>query len=211
MTIASGSVAKDRVITEVTELTREDLKELKGSREIVTLDRFRDPHHRLARLIASGLRNGELVRQSGYSYNRIGSLMPDPAFQNLIQHYRDMVDEAFVGGVDAYHELATANMLKAERMLAEKLDEADENNTLLPTRDLIAISRDAADRFGYGKKQTNTNINVDFAAILEARIAARRSGPAAPPVVAQVVDARPNPVARDHAALAERPSIRRRA
>jgi len=54
--------------------------------------------------------------------------------------------------------------------IADKLGEAEEAGETLPVRDLIAISRDAADRFGYGKKQTNVNVNADFASMLERTI-----------------------------------------
>ncbi len=84
------------------------------------------------------------------------------------------MDAEFVKNADAFYEVATSNMLKAEVMLADKLEAAEEEGTHLPTRDLIAISRDAADRFGYGKRQTNLNVNADFASLLEKAI--QRSG-----------------------------------
>jgi hypothetical protein len=48
----------------------------------------------------------------------------------------------------------------------------------------MAISRDAADRTGHGKVQTNMNVNVDFASKLEAarRRSAGARGPASPPL-----------------------------
>lgn len=136
--------------------------------------RFRDPHHRVARLFASGLRIGEVTERCGYSYQRVHTLHADPAFQNLIAKYRDQVDAAFVKNADDFYDQATSNMRKAEAMLAEKLEMAEEAGEHLPTRDLIAISGDRMDRFGYGKKQTNLNVNADFASLLEKAIA--RSG-----------------------------------
>lgn len=138
------------------------------------LKRLRDPHHRVARLFAAGLRIGEIVERTGYSYQRISTLQRDPAFQELIALNREKVNAAFEREQDEYAKLATSNMLKAETQLAEKLEEAEENNEFLPTRDLIAISRDAADRFGYGKRQMNLNVNADFASLLEKAI--QRSG-----------------------------------
>jgi hypothetical protein len=69
-----------------------------------------------------------------------------------------------------------ANKLKAEVMLGDKLDAAIDGAEVMPTKDLLAISRDAADRTGHGKVQTNMNVNVDFASKLEA--ARRRSNAA---------------------------------
>lgn len=183
MTLKKGAIPKPWTFGPIRELTRDDMDQLKIKRVVDVAKRFRDPHHRVARLIAAGLRPYEVAKKSGYSYGRIRTLTADPTFMELVASYRADVQEAFVESVDDYYELATSNMLKAERQLAEKLDEADEQGELLPTRDLIAISRDAADRFGYGKKQTNLNVNVDFAAKLES--ARQRSG--------RVIDAVANP------------------
>ena len=173
MTLHRGRI-ESTVIRSIRPLTREDLEEIKTKRTVPVVARFRDPHHRVARLVAAGLRPAETAAQSGYSLARIYVLQADPTFMQLVAEYRKEVTEGFVQSQDAYYELATTNMLTAERMLAEKLEIADEEGTSLPTRDLLAISRDAADRFGYGKRTLNTNVNIDFAAKLEAAIS--RSG-----------------------------------
>lgn len=160
--------AKAPDILAIRELTREDLACLRQQRTASAVSKLRDPHHRLARLIASGLKVNEAAARAGFSAARAYVLHVDPTFQNLVAEYRKDVQTAFVAGQDDYYTAATSNMLKAERQLAERLDKADEEGELLPVRDLIAISRDAADRFGYGKKSTNVNVNVDFAAKLEA-------------------------------------------
>lgn len=174
MTLHRGRIAKKIEILGVRELTRGDLACLREPRNVSAVAKLRDPHHRLARLIASGLRPPEAAARCGFSVSRVYVLNIDPTFQDLVASYRKEVDAAFVQSQDEYYETATANMLKAERQIAEKLEAAEEEGELLPTRDLIAISRDAADRFGYGKKQTNLNVNVDFAAKLEKAI--QRSG-----------------------------------
>lgn len=162
-------------ISAVRDLTHDDLAVLSQPRaKLRAAERFKDSHHRIARLFAAGLRHADVCAKTGYSEGRVSTLHADPSFQELIAGYRKQVDAAFVASVDDYFEVATSNMLKAERMLGDKLDEADEAGETLPTRDLIAISRDAADRFGYGKKQTNVNVNIDFAARLE-RARARAS------------------------------------
>lgn len=170
-----GAIAKKFTVDTVRELTREELGLLAEPRQRQPgVARFRDPHHRLARLISSGLRYDDVAAKSGYSKGRVLTLMQDPAFLELVASYRDQVTGQFLEAVDDYYEMATGNMLKAERQIAEKLEIAEENGETLPTRDLLAISRDAADRFGYGKKQTNVNVNIDFAAQLEKAI--KRSG-----------------------------------
>lgn len=147
-----------------------DLREDARPNEKGLIQRIRDPHHMLARFIAMGATQIDAARRAGYSANRVSLLMNSPAFQDLIAYYRKLVNEGWKEEVDEFISLATSNMMKAERMIADKLDKADEEDETLPTRDLIAISRDGADRLGYGKKTTNVNVNVDMAARLESAI-----------------------------------------
>lgn len=154
-------------------MTKEDMAAtLKGSFvPMVSAGRLRDSHHRIARLAAAGLRQDEICQRTGYSRHRVWELLQSPAMIDLVAKYRSKVDEAFERNQDEFYNLATTNMLKAEREIGDRLDDKGDE---IPIKDLISISRDAADRFGYGKKQTNVNINADFAAELEKAIA--RSG-----------------------------------
>ena len=182
MVLHRGKIARNPTITNVRALTRDDLMLLHTERESADrqgtnrIARLRDPHHRLARLIAAGLKLTEAAERAGFSYSRACLLQKDPSFAELIAHYRGKIDEAFIGDVDEHHRAAFQNMRMAETQLAEKLEIAEETGEYLPTRDLIAITSDRMDRFGYGKRQTNTNINVDFAATLE-RARARTAKP----------------------------------
>lgn len=172
----NGAVAKPMFCGEPRPLTREDLAMLvHGNRTMTAFPaKLRDSHHRIARLAAAGLRPGEIAQRCGYGRERVGQLLTNPAMEELVARYREKVDEAFAANQDEYYELATSNMLAAERHIADQIAEADEAGELLPIRTALAISRDAADRFGYGKRQTNVNVNVDFAAQLERAI--QRSG-----------------------------------
>ena len=169
-----GRIARERRVGPVRELTKSDLEELRKPRAQPAAARFRDSHHMVARLFASGLKATAVAQRTGYSLTRVVQLRNDPSFEELIANYRGMVDESFKENVDDFIELATSNMLKAERQIADRLDQADSEEETLPVRELVAISRDAADRFGYGKKTTNLNLNVDFAAQLDRAI--KRSG-----------------------------------
>lgn len=169
MTLHRGKISTRKIeILAIRELSREDLGCLREKRDAPAIAKLRDPHHALARFIASGLKINEAAERSGFSAARAYVLSIDPTFQDLVTFYRGQVNDAWLAAQDDFQRMAVGNMLKAERQLAEKLDKADEEGELLPTRDLIAIARDAADRFGYGKKSTNVNVNVDFAAKLEA-------------------------------------------
>lgn len=168
MTLKRGKIPRPFEITGIRELARDDLELLKVKRDPGVVQKLKDPHHNLARLIAAGVRPLAVAAQrAGYSYNRAFILTQDPSFQELIARYRADVHAEFLESVDDFTQLAVGNMLKAERMIAEKLEDAEEDSSI-PMRDLIAIRSDSADRFGYGKKQTNLNVNVDFASQLEA-------------------------------------------
>jgi hypothetical protein len=161
-------VAQQPEVSDIRELTREDLAHLTVKREPVTIQTLRDNHHRIARCLASGMGVDDTAAICGMSYNRVSMLKADPSVKELIAHYRGLITADWIREQDHLASVARANMLKAEAMLSDKIDAALENNEFLPTRDLIAIAGDRMDRFGYGKVQKNININSDFAAKLEA-------------------------------------------
>jgi len=161
--------------------TAEDGRPLQGA-----VRRFRDPHHRVARLFASGLGLAEVAARSGYSYNRVSQLHADPAFQELIATYRRKVTERFEETIDEVVQEGLEQIRIGQRMVREQLEEAEENETHIPLRNLIALNADNMDRFGYGKRQTNLNVNADFASLLEKAITRSGKtieGTALPPVV----------------------------
>jgi len=165
-------------------LVREDFLRLREPRPQGRPRLLREQHHRLARLVASGLRSSEILRQTGYSTSRFSNLTRDPAFMELVARYKEKVDEAWLRGVDEFYETSTSNMLRAERMIEEHLDEAEETGEPIALKTLMGLTADRADRFGYGKKSTQRNENVDFAAMMEQ--IARASGKS------NVIDAKKN-------------------
>lgn len=222
MTLHRGKIAREPAITNVRSLTRDDLVMLRPDIDRTVVSRIgvalklRDHHHRLARLVAAGFKNSEIMDRTGVSHSRISTHRKDPAFIELVAKYREKVDAAFEREQDIFYQVATSNMLKAEVMIAEKLETAEEEGVPLPTRDLIAISRDAADRFGYGKRNMNLNINVDFAAQLEKTIARSKGktidgGVATSSVVPQSQMARDVPAVARPSGHPSLPLIQRRA
>ena len=169
MTLRRGKLdpVAEPEITNIRSIARADLSHLQARRPVKTLAAIRDTHHRVARAIAAGLPLTEVALATGYSLSRVNTLRADPAFTDLVAHYRGLVTAEYLRSVDNYMEIATANMLKAETMISDKIDAAIEADEPLPMRDLIALTSDRADRFGYGKTQRNINLNVDFAAQLE--------------------------------------------
>jgi hypothetical protein len=157
-------------ISGVRPLERADLAALQQkSTGNATVSKMRDSHHVIARLIASGLTISETAARAGYSATRVGVLVNgNPAMQELIAKYRDIATKAWAESQDEYYAFIYSNGLKAQRMIADQLDEADEKNVDVPLNRLLSIAADSADRVGYTKKSTTLNINVDFAAKLEA-------------------------------------------
>jgi hypothetical protein len=156
-----GRIARNREIVAVRELVREDLEVLRPPRPAPAVERFRDSHHWVARLLAAGLSVTEVAAQTGYSMNRIMQLKQVPAFQNLLADYRKLADDGYKGVIVDYVTLKMSNRLKAERQLSEKLDQSDEEGELLPTRELISISREQ-------DRNTNIQVNIgDFAEQLD--------------------------------------------
>lgn len=137
-----------------------------------SVKRFRDSHHMVARLFASGLRPGEVAERTGYSLNRISTLYADPAFQDLIANYRESVDFGWRESVDEYFDTVSANRTIAARLIRDKLEDAKPEDVSF--RELVTIHADAADRTGYPKRSVAVNVNLDFAAKLDQAI--KRSG-----------------------------------
>jgi hypothetical protein len=168
------AIAKPRKVLTVRSLTKADLVKLYEPRRVPVVQKLKDSHHHLARLFASGLNIPAVARRVGRTVEAVRRIRQSPAFEQLVAEYRNVITEKWAESVDDYYEIACGNMVRAELQLADRLGEAEDAGETLPVRDLIAISRDAADRFGYGKRQTNVNVNADFASILERAV--RRSG-----------------------------------
>lgn len=153
-------------------LARADLDRLKegGRNPQGTIARIRDSHHMIARLTALGLKPKVIAERLGMSRTRVTQLQGAPAMVELIARYRERVDEQFDSNADAFFETASQNMLAAQRHIADRFAELDEEGELMPVREALAVASDAADRVGYGKRSTNVNINMDFAAQLERAI-----------------------------------------
>jgi hypothetical protein len=152
----------------VRELTSDEVRSMPRART-EPIQKFRDSHHRMARLFASGLRVGEVAELTGYSVSRVSLFHSSPAFQDLIAEKRKVEDEIARDRITQYNDLILSNGLKAERKLADKLDDDDDSEEL-SVRELISIARDAADRVGLSKRSIQTNVNMDFAAMLDRAI-----------------------------------------
>jgi hypothetical protein len=128
----------------------------------------------MAQLFACGLRTREVAELTGYSLARVSVLRATPAFGDLVDQKRGLDEEVLKDGMQAYHQMILENGLKAERKIADKLDDDDETEEL-SVRELISISRDSADRVGLSKRSVQTNVSIDFAQLLDRAIARTRT------------------------------------
>lgn len=168
MTLTRGALPKVKLtIGAIRPLAPQDLLCLREKRTTPALTRFRDPHHRLARLIASGLRPKLAAEQTGFSIARVYVLHSDPSFMDLVAKYRNEVHEEWLGDEQERYRLATEVNQKALRTIAEHFEKAEEDGELIPLDRALRVFSDTADRTGLVKKSTVTNINVDFAKNLE--------------------------------------------
>lgn len=159
--------ARPQVIS-IRQLTRSEVQSTKRSR-LAPVQRFRDSHHRIARLLACGLRVGEVAELTGYSVSRVSLLYGTPAFQQLVAEKRHIEDEVHRDSISVYNQMILSNGIKAERKIADKLDDDDESESM-SVRELISIARDSADRVGLSKRSINYNVNTDFAELLDRAI-----------------------------------------
>jgi hypothetical protein len=166
--LGRGRPPAKAAILGVRPLTAEEVRAAPRGK-VSLVKRFRDSHHRMARLFASGLRVSEVAALTGYSVSRVSIFYNNPAFQDLVAEKRLIEDQIARDHITAYNELILSNGLKAERKLADKLDDDDELEGM-SIRELISISRDSADRVGLSKRSIQTNVNMDFADMLDRAI-----------------------------------------
>ncbi len=136
---------------------------------------YRESHHRIAQLVAVGCTPSMIRAQTGVTARRLELLCADPTFRELIAGYTKRRTMKVELAADSYQDTSIANMLRAEQMIEDHLDQAEESGELIPLAQLDKISQGRADRFGYSK-HTKVEHTHDFSAMLDKAIA--RSGKA---------------------------------
>jgi len=123
------------------------------SRETTTpsINKLKQSHHALARLIAEGRPHVEVAAITGYSQSRISLLMDDPAFAELVGFYSGQVAEVYLN----VHQRLASLGLDALEELHDRLNDPeapDFSNREL--QDIVALT---FDRAGYGPRSTQVN------------------------------------------------------
>ncbi len=127
------------------------------------LKAIRHTHHRLAQLLAGGMKDFQAARLCNYSPGRVTDLRNDPAFAELMAYYKDYVDEEFKDFVST----ASALSMDVLGRVQEMLDLTPEKFT--PTIAIEAL-RVIAPLGGHApvSKSINLNVNADLADRLSA-------------------------------------------
>lgn len=141
------------------ELEESDIASLLTERGVKApqIVQLRERHHALARLIAEGHKPKEAAIMCRYTQSRLSILQGDPAFQELIAHYRTVVNEQFVDFQQKLADLA----IDAAGVLQERLEDAPEK---VSDAMLLQIVTVGADRTGHGPSQkTEVNVKIGMA------------------------------------------------
>lgn len=130
-------------------LTREDLLALsthQGTKP-KSVKQMRQSHHFCAKLVAEGRKGPEISAITGYAPSTISNLKHDPAFQELVEHYKAQTEEIYV---DVHQRLAALS-LDAVEVLHEQLLEKPET---IKVEEKIKIAQLGLDRTGFGPTST---------------------------------------------------------
>lgn len=167
----TGRAAKAFTVEVERELNLEDLMDeaFDGPRATTKpkpIAAMRERHHALARLIAEGTSPGEAGVRTRYSGAHVSVLLSDPAFQDLVEHYRAMKDDQYVD----FHKKLGELGVDAAHLLQERLEDEDASKEFSNAA-LMGLVTIAADRTGFGPSQkTEVNVKVGLAdRLMEAR------------------------------------------
>ena len=139
------------------EIIRVDAVSL-GIKSAPTLQNIRDSHRRIAQLMSSGkYRDVEVAQLTGYSPNRIAILKRDPAFIELISHYRGIQETAYVDTVTKM-KVVTDDALD---ILHDRLAEEPEDFT---TPQLIEVVKSVGDRAGFSPVSKSIEVSATMSA-----------------------------------------------
>lgn len=140
------------------ELTAEDIElsnmlRGKGDTQAPQIKQLREGHHRVARLLATGLKAVEVSAITGYTQCRISILKKDPAFSELLEFYREREDARTIDIQEMLGDLSATGLT----ILRERLEEDPDS---ISHKTLLDIAQLSLDRTGHGPVTKSANISV---------------------------------------------------
>lgn len=146
-------------------LTRADLSmPVLKSAAPPSIKEIRDSHHALARVLATGTKEGEASIITGYSPSRISVLKADPQFQQLLEFYRETATDVVA---DFRARMADMGM-DALAVLRDKLEADPDSFSGALLKEIVMAM---ADRTGHAPQRgptSVTQINVGLGDRMEA-------------------------------------------
>lgn len=166
-------------IFDVTEISSEDLVRLDedGPHHATShLKKLRTNHYQIARYVALGFKSVEIAEVTGYSPATISTLLKDPQFREVVEHYREMEDinfldtrarlhATFIEGVDRLHDVlrddpdvAPSFILQATEKVGGMIgfspkEGSRESTSPLNAEDLREVKNRAAQLLAHGARE----------------------------------------------------------
>ena len=138
------------------------------------LVRISQAHHAAARLLADGHKQVDVARITGYSQSRLSIMKNDPAFGELIAHYKGVKEIAYA---DVHEQLANVSST-ALGIIQERLEDRPEEFTVTDLKDVAKLT---LDRSGHGPTKTIKTLNAgDVIKALKENIDAQKTGKVLP-------------------------------
>lgn len=103
-----------------------------------TVKELRSAHHRLAQLLATGMTGVEASLMTGYSQTRISILRADPAFGELLEHYRQVRELHFVDVLERMKQIGLNTLDEIQDRL-EAAPEAFSARELMELTELMLV------------------------------------------------------------------------
>lgn len=151
----------ETLITDIRPINGQDVEaalahEASGQRlPAYNIKRVRLTHHRMAQLLAGGMNAVRVSRCCGIDPQRLSFLLNhDPAFIELVAHYKANVDDEFQDFVTAASELSND-------MLDELRHRLETEPEKIGAATLLEGIRTLADRSGNSPVAKNVNININ--------------------------------------------------
>ncbi len=151
-------------------MVRADLEAVRQKSSRLVLQKLTAAHNTMVRLCALGYTDAEIARELGYSPSRVCLIRNTPAFQERLARFTDAADNAVLESIDATTRMQAQLRVNALAQIADRVDTGEES-----TSTLLKIYDSMADRSGYHRKTATQNVNINFAAQLEAAFAKSKS------------------------------------
>lgn len=138
-----------------------------------TLQNIRASHHRIAKMIAQGVRLVEISRITGYSPGRLTVLKDSPAFADLVAQYSNMVSDAFADTVAKMKDVTDT----ALQILDERLSDEPES---FSNGMLVDVVTKIGDRAGYAPVQKTASVSIpldaDILTSIKEKVRSKQNG-----------------------------------